>query len=168
MTDAGASLSPLALAVLFTAALLVPLALVLVPRTVPGPADRQGSIAYIYALAPLGVGIWSAHYLFHFLTGALTVVPVVQAATVDALGTAALGEPAWRLVGMAPGSVFPIQLGLLILGAVGSLGLVQAIASRESPVGWWRASWPWLAAVALLTAAAVWTLAQPMAMRGVR
>jgi ferredoxin len=168
MTDAGASLSPVALTLLFVAALLVPVALVLLPRTPPGAPRSVRGLAYVYALTPLGVGIWSAHYLFHFLTGALTVVPVAQAATVDALGVAALGEPAWRLVGMAPGSVFPIQLGFLILGAVGSLGLVQAIAARDSPAHRWRASWPWLVSVALLALAAAWTLAQPMAMRGVR
>ena len=30
---------------------------------------------FIYGLAPLGFGMWLAHYAFHFLTGALTLIP---------------------------------------------------------------------------------------------
>ena len=33
-----------------------------------------------------------------------------------------LGEPFWRWTGMRPGSVFPIQLGCILLGAMGSAG----------------------------------------------
>ena len=105
---------------------------------------------------------------FHFLTGALTVVPVTQAAAIDLLGFAALGEPLWRLVGMPPGAVFPIQLGFVLLGTAGSLALVHAASVRESPSRPWPASAPWLLFVAALAAATLWTLAQPMAMRGMR
>ncbi len=34
---------------------------------------------YAYALAPLGFGMWLAHYAFHFFTSAGTVVPAAQA-----------------------------------------------------------------------------------------
>ena len=30
---------------------------------------------YSYALVPLGLGMWLAHYGFHFFTGILTIVP---------------------------------------------------------------------------------------------
>ena len=33
---------------------------------------------FIYALVPMAFGIWLAHYGFHFLTGALTFIPVTQ------------------------------------------------------------------------------------------
>ena len=96
------------------------------------------------------------------------MVPVTQAAAIDLLGFAALGEPLWRLVGMPPGAVFPIQLGFVLLGTAGSLALVHAASVRESPSRPWPESAPWLLFVAALAAATLWTLAQPMAMRGMR
>ena len=57
-------------------------------------AARRGSalsvqdiaVRYAYALVPFGAGVWLAHYGFHFLTGALDVVPVTQSAAIDAGG----------------------------------------------------------------------------------
>ena len=69
---------------------------------------------------------------------------------------------------MQPGSVLPLQLGLVLLGACGSIGLVQALAQRDHPGS--RAArvacrgWCWSA---LLAVAALWIFAQPMDMRGV-
>lgn len=156
MTGPAAALGGRGLALLFVCGLAVPVALLI----------RRRTIAYAYALAPLGFGIWLAHYGFHFLTGALTIVPVSQAAAIDLLGVAALGEPLWRFVGMQPGSIFPMQLGVLLLGSAGALGLIHATSLRDSPLAPWRASAPWILLVAGLTAASIWTLAQPMAMRG--
>jgi len=158
MTAPAAAMNTGELALLFTATLALPLLLLL----------RRRAIAYAYALAPLGAGIWFGHYAFHFLTGALTVVPVTQAAAIDLLGVAALGEPLWRLVGMPPGVVFPIQLGVICLGTAGSVGLVHGVSTRDWPARPWTASAPFLMLVTGLAAAAVWTLAQPMAMRGVQ
>jgi hypothetical protein len=74
--------------------------------------------------------------------------------------------PLWRWAGMQPGSVFPIQLGVVLLGATGSLTLMYRISLRDQPVGALLATIPWAALVALLAAGAVWILAQPMEMRG--
>jgi ferredoxin len=134
----------------------------------PDPTTlRQAMARYAFALIPVGFGIWLAHYGFHLLTGAATIVPVAQSAAIDAFGRAALGEPAWRWVGMQPGSVFPIQLGFVLLGAAGSLGLVHATSLRDHPSTATRASIPWLAVVALITTTALWILSQPMEMRAV-
>lgn len=152
MTGPAVAMSGAALAALFTAALAVPILIL----------TRRRWIATAYALAPLGLGIWAGHYGFHFLTGALTIVPVAQAAAIDATGAAPLGEPLWQLVGMPSGSVFPIQIGVLLLGAAGSAGLTWATATGSR-----RRAVPGLVLVALIAAAAVWTFAQPMAMRGV-
>ena len=124
------------------------------------------AIPYAYALVPFGFGVWLAHYGFHLLTGALTVVPVTQSAAIDVAGTPALGEPAWRLIGLAAGSVFPIQLGLVLLGAMGSIGLVHATSRRDHPSHSVVASLPWVAVVVVLAVAALWLFAQPMEMRG--
>ena len=135
-------------------------------------ADHRGTLratmsAYAYALIPIGLGIWVAHYGFHLLTGLLTIVPVLQSAVIDAFGHALLGGPFWGWVGLQPGAVFPIQLGCVVLGAAGSLALVQAIAQRDQPSRPVLASAPWLAVVLLIMTTALWILSQPMEMRAV-
>jgi polyferredoxin len=127
-----------------------------------------GAIArrYAFAMIPLGFGMWLAHYGFHLLTGILALVPVTQSAAIDLTGWAALGEPAWRLAGMQPGSVYPIQLGFVLLGTCGAAGLVRAVSNREHPTRASAASAPWLVVIALLAALALWILNQPMEMRG--
>jgi hypothetical protein len=67
---------------------------------------------------------------------------------------------------MSPGSIYPIQLGLTLLGASGSAALAYAISAREYPRRAAVASIPWLIVVALLAALAVWVIGQPMEMRG--
>jgi ferredoxin len=127
-----------------------------------------GEIAasYAYALVPCGFGMWLAHYGFHLLTGALTIVPVTQRAALDLLGWPALGQPLWRLTGMRPGSVFPIQAGFILLGTMGSLAAAYQISERDYPDRPIAALAAWLAVVAVLAAAALWILLQPMEMRG--
>lgn len=150
MTAPGVALGGGSLALLFMAGLALPAFLL----------SRPPLLQSAYALVPLGAGIWIAHYGFHFLTGVLTIVPVAQAAAIDATGAAVLGEPLWRLVGLQPGTVFPMQIGVLLLGTAGTLGLLQA---GTAP---WRLRLPVMAGVVVLAAAALWVFAQPMAMRG--
>lgn len=132
---------------------------------VAGSSVRRQLPAFVYGLVPLGAGVWAAHYGFHLLTGALTIVPVTQSAMLDLVGRAWLGAPRWTWVGMQPGAVFPAQLGLLALGTMGSLGVIYLIAERESPSRVLAAATPWLALTLLLFVAAVWMLGQPMDMR---
>jgi ferredoxin len=121
---------------------------------------------YASALIPLALGVWLAHYGFHLLTGVLTVIPVTQSAVADLLGWAALGEPAWQWAGMAPPSVYPAQVGFVVLGACGSIGLAHAMSLRDYPDRANAASASWLVAIVALAAAAVWIFNQPMDMRG--
>lgn len=162
------------LAIVFISALFVLPALLLsgaaaVTRAAAGSATaslRTTAHSYAFALVPFGLGVWLAHYGFHLLTGILAIVPVAQSASIDLLGRAALGEPAWSWAGMRPGAVYPIQLGFVLLGAVGSAGLVHALSLRDYPTRPALASAPWLALVLALTIAALWILGQPMEMRG--
>jgi len=136
------------------------------------PETPRGSIArvsarYAYGLVPFGFGMWLAHYGFHLLTGALTVVPVTQSAAIDLMGWAALGDPLWRWAGMRPGAVFPIQLGCILLGTFGSLAVMHDISLRDYPDRPARATAPWGIVVLLLAATAIWVLFQPMEMRGI-
>jgi hypothetical protein len=155
------------------ATLLLPAGLLTAAAAITGSPDSGQDAGYgptivrfSLALVPLGAAIWLAHYGFHLLTGILTIVPVAQSAAIDLASRAVWGEPAWSWVGMRPGAVFPIQLGVTLLGACGSAAVAQAIASRDYPRRAMAAAAPWLAVIALLTMAALWILGQPMAMRG--
>jgi hypothetical protein len=126
---------------------------------------REDIVTYAVTLVPFGFGLWIAHYAFHLLTGVLTIVPVTQSAAADLAGWSVLGDPLWRLAGMAPGSVFPIQLGFVMLGMFGSLAVAHGISAREYPARTAAAAIPWMAMVLALGAAAVWVLSNPMDMR---
>jgi len=163
-----------ALAALFVLALaVVPAAAVGLPAAatawLSGGRASLGTTLTTYApaLLPLGFGVWLAHYGFHLLTGALTVVPVAQGAVLDAFGFAVLGEPRWSWLGLRSGLVFPLQLGFVALGAMGSVGVAYLLSERDHPDRAGAAVTPWVLAVAALAIAAVWVFSQPMEMRGV-
>ena len=124
------------------------------------------AVRYAYALVPFGVGVWLAHYGFHFLSGIWTIVPVAQSAMMDVAGAALLGEPNWRWLGMRPGAVFPLQIGAVLLGTLGSLVLAYRVSDREYPDRAGRAALPWMVLIGGLALLALWILAQPMEMRG--
>ena len=160
------------LATLFLLALVIGPAMLLggaawISSLATGVSPRRLFVAFVYALVPFGAGVWAAHYGFHLLTGALTIVPVTQSAVADLAGRAWLGAPRWTWVGLPPGEVLPIQLGLLTLGTIGSMALAWLIAQRESPTRVVGAAAPWMALTLVLLVVAVWMLAQPMEMRAV-
>jgi hypothetical protein len=169
----GTSSEVIILGVLFVFGLVViPGVLVIsaawLSRMSSGQASRLVDVAtrYSFAFVPFGFGMWLAHYGFHFLTGALTVIPVTQSAAVDAVGWPALGEPLWRLSGLRPGAVFPIQLGCLVLGTFGSLAVAHLLSERDYGDRAVAVTIPWAIVFVLLAAVAVWILFQPMEMRG--
>jgi hypothetical protein len=134
-----------------------------------GPADPLGGVIrrFAYSLAPLGFGMWLAHYAFHFLTGALTLIPVAQSFLNDSGFKA--GQPLWQLGPVVPPDwLFPLQVMLLYLGLFGSLVTAFQIAvdrHRQRHIAL-RAFLPWAVLHFLLLAAAVWIMFQPMEMRG--
>ncbi len=160
------------LGLLFVAALVVEPAVLLglaawASRRATGARTGLLELAtrYAYTLVPLGFAVWLAHYSFHFLTGVLTVIPVTQNALAD-LGKPLLGEPAWRLGGLRAGAVYPMQVGFLALGLIGSMWVAVRLGRKDSPPSPWRAYLPWLLLHAALFGSAVWLMAQPMEMRG--
>lgn len=160
------------LGTLFFAALVVEPALLLggaAYLTRRGTGTEQPLLAivarYAYALIPLGFGVWVAHYSFHFLTGLGTVVPVVQDMLLKA-GISLLGEPKWMLTGLPEALVYPLELGFVGLGLMGSLLVGYRIAERDYADDPWTAYLPWAVLCLLLWGAAVWLLSQPMEMRG--
>jgi hypothetical protein len=124
-------------------------------------------VNYAFALLPFGFGVWIAHYAFHLLTGLMTIVPVAQSAAVDLFGWALLGEPLWRWAGLRPGAVFPLQIGFVLLGTIGSLAVAYGISEREHSDRPVVATAPWAVVIVVIAAAALWVLSSPMEMRGI-
>jgi len=133
--------------------------------------NNRGSIleiinAFAKSLIPIGFGIWLAHYGFHFFTGFLTVIPVTQNAVRELVGWSMLGEPIWRLGGLPEAVVFPMELGFMGLGLLGSILATLAIAREHSLKNARLAAAPWICLDLILFASAVWIMTQPMDMRG--
>jgi hypothetical protein len=123
------------------------------------------AVRYSYALIPLGFGVWLAHYGFHLLTGLFTFIPVAQSAAAGA-GWPVLGEPAWNLAGLPEQVVYPLELGFLGLGLLGSLSVTYRLAADDSPAHGWRIFAAWAVVCGLLWVCALWLMSQPMEMRG--
>ena len=159
------------LSVIFVLGLVVlPVMLIAGATTLTPGARRLGwwraATAYTFSLVPFGFAMWLSHYGFHLLTGIFTIVPVTQSAALDLLGWPALGTPQWRWSGMRPGSVLPIELGLILLGATTSIALAYLISERQQPERPLRATMPWAAVIVTMAVAALWILSQPMDLRG--
>jgi hypothetical protein len=160
------------LAILFLLALVIAPALLLglaatATRLATGSRERATAIVvrHAYSLVPLGFGVWTAHYAFHFLTGLWTFVPVAQLALGD-LGLSWIGDPLWSLGGLPVRAARVFELGFLALGAIGSWIVAWRIAARHSRGQEVGEFVPWAALATLLFAVAVWLLSQPMEMRG--
>ena len=159
------------LGILFTAVIVIEPALLLglaawITRAWAGVKSGWLAIAvrYSYALAPLGFGMWLAHYGFHFLTGLYTIVPVTQNAFAS-IGLPILGEPDWMLVGLPKTVVEPIEFGFLILGLAGSLLIAWRLAEEDSEIYPVRAFAPWGVLCIVLFLCCAWLMTQPMDMR---
>jgi polyferredoxin len=118
------------------------------------------------SLIPLGFGVWLAHYGFHFFTGCLTVIPVAQNAALQTFGWPLLGAPLWQLGGLPESVVFPMEVGFLGLGLLGSWMVAWSIAGELAPRRAWRGFAPWALLHLLLFSTALWIMMQPMDMRG--
>lgn len=134
-------------------------------------ADSRQSVPAIVnrfarSLVPIGFGVWLAHYGFHFFTGFLTVIPVTQNAALQSFGVPILGEPIWQLGGLPESVVFPMEIGFLGLGLLGSWLVAWSIARELAPRRVWSGFLPWGVVHAVLFVCAVWIMNQPMDMRG--
>ncbi len=127
----------------------------------PKPSLREVVATFAPAFVPIGFAIWFAHYMFHFLIGMWTIIPVLQ----QVLGL----QPNWQLGGIPFDS--PV-LGLMELGSLG-IGFVvswwvaqqRAIAvygKRQS----FNAMLPWLMLFLGMLLVAIWLMGLPMEMRG--
>ena len=112
---------------------------------------------FISTLLPLGFGVWLAHYSFHFLTGALTFVPILTGKTFPI---------AW--MGLSTAVVMPMQFGVMIFALIGSWA-VAWILLQQSSLEKKRlilVFLPWGTLHLLLFFFSVWLFSLPMEMRG--
>ena len=135
-------------------------------------SDRPGrelATRFALSLLPLGFAMWTAHFVFHLVTGIGTLVPVVQRIAEQA-GVQALGAPDWSMSpsGAGEGFLLGIEVLLLDLGFLLTLYTAWQIAGHVSHGP--RRALATLLPFALLATAAwilgVWILFQPMEMRG--
>jgi hypothetical protein len=131
---------------------------------------RSNAARYAVALIPLGLGMWAAHYTFHFLAGTGTIVTAAWRFASD-LGLTASSALAWACpccAGELAGWLMPSQFFLLDLGLILSLYVTYTLArarhgrSRQAVA----AAVPWLALELALFALGVVILLEPMQMRG--
>ena len=128
-------------------------------------------IRYAYGFVPVGFAIWFAHYLFHFLTGAMTIVPALQTFFAQTLGWPLLGTPDWTVARYFVPPVSTIQLLQSIItygGLLAALVLTLNSARRthKNRRTMLFEALPWLLLLIALTAASGATFLLPMEMRG--
>ena len=174
-TQLSVSSEPLVLGVVFIVG-LVALPFVLATfaawssRALVGGKETLAATAtrFSFALVPIGFGMWLAHYGFHFLTGALTAIPVMQSFLAD-FGVPVLGDPQWELAAIVPEAwLVPLELLLLELGMLVSLTVGYRIArsQQNSVARAVRALLPWAVLIVALFFTGAWLMTQPMEMRG--
>jgi len=117
-----------------------------------------------HPMAILAFGFWTAHYLFHFATGATSIVPVFQH-FFEYRGFAV--DANWAIARMVPFRwIFPVTASVSIAYAVIAGFATFALARRHFGRRGVVAMWPTLIAIALLVAAQLIVLGMPMEMRG--
>jgi hypothetical protein len=121
--------------------------------------------AFAPAFVPLGLGIWIAHYGFHFLLGALTLIPVFQNFLVDHY-IFLLGEPDWSLGGLSGDVITPIQVVALVGGFLWSMVVAQRVALRLYGRRGMLGLLPWALLLLGVVRVALWIFGLPMEMRG--
>lgn len=127
---------------------------------------RETVAAFAPAFVPLGFGIWTAHYFFHFLTGFLTIIPVMQYFLLDHHITF-FGQPRWSWGGIEdPGIIGLIQAIVLIGGFLWTMVIAQRAAlrlyRRQGMIG----LLPWAALFLGMMFVALQIFGLPMEMRG--
>jgi ferredoxin len=117
-----------------------------------------------YVMVALGVGFWLSHYLFHLLTGALTIIPVFQHFFFYR-GFAV--DPNWQLSQVVPTRwFFPISAAITTLYSFMAMAVVVRIALRDFGRRGVLVMWPMLLFIITFALTALLVFNQPMEMRG--
>ncbi len=121
---------------------------------------RHVAAAFAPAFVPLGLGIWIAHYTFHFLLGALTIIPIFQ----EFLGMQ--GEWARYSTSVDIGVIGIVQAAALLGGLLWSLMVAQQAALRLYRRQGIPGMLPWALVLIAMALAALTIFGLPMEMRG--
>jgi cytochrome c oxidase assembly factor CtaG len=130
---------------------------------------RTGALRFSYSLVPIGCGMWLAHYGFHLITSADSIVPAVCRAAADmGIGEATSAAKASCCSAKAADWLLRLEITFLDVGLLGSLYVAYRTARElwPAPARSLSALAPWAALIVLLFAAGVWIIFQPMEMRG--
>ena len=154
----GSNAMPLIVSLfVLTGAILLPAALVLACGLLNAAVERGKSPLHFarrltFALAPIGAAMWSAHLLYHLITGW----------NVAAAMRGSVGMP------FTPDWLTPLQITILNAGLLLTLYVCWRICSP--PIASWRHALalfaPWATVACSLYCAGIWILLQPMQMRG--
>jgi hypothetical protein len=121
------------------------------------------------ALVPLGSAMWAAHYLFHFLVGWDSVLPVFHR-VLGELGLAVASQSSSPAAGLlvSMDNLRILQTVLLDIGLVATLYLGWRIARVHTSKLRYAFGMmaPWGSVAVSLYAFGIWTCLQPMQMRG--
>jgi cytochrome c oxidase assembly factor CtaG/polyferredoxin len=131
---------------------------------IAGNSLRENLCRFSMSIAPLGFGMWLAHFIFHLFTAALTPIPVAERVAKD-LGLSD-AEPAWSISSLVFYDLPGLELLFLDLGFLLALYIGWRIAGQMSPSRRFATFLPWGVLAAALYAAGVWIVFQPMQMRG--
>jgi ferredoxin len=116
--------------------------------------------AFAPAFVPIGLGIWIAHYGFHFLIAPLSIIPVVQEFFgMQGQWDAFSGQVPLEMIGL-------FQVLMLLGGFLWSMVIVQTVASRLYKHQSFAALMAWGLILLGLMIAAYQIFAMPMEMRG--
>lgn len=176
LSNAGKTGEAVVLLILFIIGnLLIPAALTLVvgwlSRMLTNAARkytlREIVAEFAPAFVPLGLGIWIAHYGFHFLIGAGTIIPVFQEFLLDH-GITLLGATAnWDLAqGADTGLIGLVQIVALLGGFLWSLYVAQRAALRLYKRQGMMGLLPWALLFLGMMYVALQIFSLPMEMRG--
>lgn len=120
------------------------------------------------AFLPLGFAIWWVHYQFHFLTGALTLIPVTHAVLIDHGWMS--GRPDFSLAELVrPSALHGVEVAGVAIGFVVSFSVLWSLGLKHcgTRARAARAILPWAVVLLLVAGAAVRIFGYPMEMRGV-
>lgn len=130
--------------------------------------DRRGNFKrFAPALIPLGLGIWTAHYFFHFIVGGAGGWPTVQN-LFKRLNLPIFGQPAWATNPLLPYDfILPVQLifiyGGFLLTCVATYQISRQMYKRKAAR---RAMIVWFGLAFLIAGVAMYIMFQPMQARG--
>jgi ferredoxin len=132
-------------------------------------AQLQIASRYAPAFVPMGLGIWLAHYGFHFAIGGLTIIPVAQTFLLDHGLAWLVRAPFWNLSFLLPQDwIFPLQVIAILIGFLAALLVAgwRALAAGLPPNRAFLQMLPWAICLAILAFAALSVFNLPMEMRG--